>query len=283
MQNPFYNPEKDKFQQLEVRIAILSQLLDYDVDDEADLLEQIENTSFYAVLKPLVEFFYDTKGAAYTTIGEMANTKELTAIELSIAEDIKSRAKSKAVDIYGSEAAAVFERVVVDTLFSYTSGVVLSKETKAVSYTKTSKLKPTYSIVVKTYINNQVWEVGTANGEVNPLTPTLLNGAPIEVDKYGFITTMKQAIEVMSCLKAKGCIGFSSCDALMDIDGLVYKAEQVSKLLGGDAKDHIQLAQTLNSGAITKKDAEEWLAQDYNRSAEVNKSVSAIFSNRLIE
>ena len=38
MQNPFYDFKKNKFVELESRLAILVQLLDYNVSDPSDLL-----------------------------------------------------------------------------------------------------------------------------------------------------------------------------------------------------------------------------------------------------
>lgn len=285
MQNPFYDFKENKLRLLEVQLGVLNHLLDYDVDNYSDLMEQIKNASFGLLIKPLAELLSDQHKEAYTSVKDMVNLDDLNGIESGIADDIVRIAGEKGINFYGNskKASASFERIVVHLLFSYASGHVLIQETKARRYTAESKLIPVYDINVKTYINNNQWLVHTIGGEVDQLTPTLLNNNAIEYDKYGFTSSMQAVIESMSTLKAKGCIDFSSCDELMDIEGLVLKAERMSKILGGTAKDHIQIAQSMNSGSIRKKDAIEWLQLHFNCSVSSSQATSVVFQDRLID
>ena len=285
MQNPFYDFKKNKLQVLEVQLGILNHLLDYNVDDYSDLIEQIKGATFGLLIQPMAELLSNQSKNAYTTVKSMVNLDNLDSIEIDVANDIVRLAGEKAVNIYGSDhkASTSFERIVIHLMFKYASIQVLITETKSRRYTAESRLMPVYDIDVKVYIDSNQWLVHTIDGEVDPSTPTLLNNESITYDKYGFMSNMQAIMESMATLKAKGCIAFSSCDELMDIEGLVLKAERMSKILGGTAKDHIQIAHSMNSGSISKHDAIAWLRLHFNCSAKSSEATCVIFQDRLAD
>lgn len=284
MQNPFYDFKKNKFVELESRLAILVQLLDYNVSDPSDLLCEVKNASFMMVVNPLIKMLDADDKVSYKGIESMVNMAHLRRIEASVFEDIQNKAAQNNAEIYGDsvDAGLAFDKTITSLIFSYGCGRILWQELAVIDYTKESRLNPTYTVSVKTYINNQKWEVSTVDGELNPLTPTLLNGEVPSDDEFGFMGSVKRTIETISSIKAKGHIAYISTDKLMDLEGLAFKADSIAKIIGGEAKNHIQLAQSLNSGLISKKDAGDWLTLDYNCTVKQVANIIPIFDNRLL-
>lgn len=280
MINPFYDFKRARFNELELQLGISSRLIGCTVYNEKDLVDQVGIIADQLAFNPLMKLLGEIKDVDPTKLVNMAL---FDATKKQVVADIIGRASDKEVYIFGDSATvrAAFDRIAIDTMFLYGSGVVATNEKIKKTYTSESKLSPVYKVSVDTRINYQKWLVHTKDGELDLDCPTLFNGEKVVLDDYGLLAGMKETMEIMSVLKAKGCIGYDHSVRLMELDGLVAKAERIAEVIGGTAKDRIILAQSLNSGEIKKTNARKWLMSDYDCTAKKSNAICAIFSDRL--